>query len=139
MCFLQANGSRDAFWIFFAAVLVLLTPGKTPRSQASVRVAALFGVLLMAAASVILPSEVLFSFGIVILFAGIGVGPPYPIVGGGLTSIGSILMAGAPTGAIGTWSTHRLPDSVIGCTVALVANCLLWPRDREADEAPPAA
>jgi hypothetical protein len=140
MYFLQANGSRDAFWIFFAAFLVLLTPGKTPRGQASARVAAtLFGVLLLAVASVILPNEVLFSFGIVILFAGVGLGPPYPIVGGGLTSIGSILMAGAPTGAIGTWSTHRLLDTVVGCTIALVANYLLWPRDSEADETLPTA
>jgi uncharacterized membrane protein YccC len=119
---------------------VLLAPGKTPRSQASVRVAGtIFGVLLLAVASVILPNEVLFSFGIVILLAGIGVSPPYPIVGGGLTSIGSILMAGAPTGAIGTWSTHRLLDTVVGCTVALVANYLFWPRDREADATLPAA
>jgi MFS family permease len=140
MYFLQANGSRDAFWIFFAAFLVLLTPGKTPRSLAGVRVAStIFGVLLLAVASVILPNEVLFSFGIVILFTGIGLGPPYPIVGGGLTSIGSILMAGAPTRAIGTWSTHRLLDTVVGCAVALLANYLLWPRDSEADEAPPTA
>ena len=54
-----------------------------------------------------------------------------------MTSIGSILMAGAPTGAIGTWSTHRLLDTVVGCTIALAANYLLWPRDKEAEEAVP--
>jgi uncharacterized membrane protein YgaE (UPF0421/DUF939 family) len=94
-------------------------------------------VLLLAVASVIFPNEALFSFGIVILFSGVAFGPTYPIVAGGLTSIGSILMAGAPTGAIGTWSTHRLLDTVVGCTVALVANYLLWPRDREAKETLP--
>ena len=30
MFFFQLNGRRDAFWTFFAAYLVLLTPGKTP-------------------------------------------------------------------------------------------------------------
>jgi uncharacterized membrane protein YccC len=140
MYFLQRHGGRDAFWTFFAAYLVLLTPGKTPRSLAGIKVAStVFGVLLLAVASVILPNEVLFSFGTVILFAGIGLGPPYPIVGGGLTAIGSILMAGAPTGAIGTWSTHRLLDTLVGCAIALVANYLLWPRDTEAQEAPPVA
>jgi uncharacterized membrane protein YccC len=48
-------------------------------------------------------------------------------------------MAGAPTGAIGTWSTHRLLDTLVGCAIALVANYLLWPRDKEAQEAPPVA
>jgi hypothetical protein len=77
MYFLQRHGGRDAFWTFFAAYLVLLTPGKTPRSLAGIKVAStVFGVLLLAVASVILPNEVLFSFGTVILFAGIGLGPP---------------------------------------------------------------
>jgi uncharacterized membrane protein YccC len=93
MCFLQLHGWPDAFWTFFAAYLVLLTPGKAPRNLAAIRV--------------------------------------------GSTAIGSILMAGAPTGAIGTWSTHRLLDTLVGCAIALVANYLLWPRDTEAQEAPP--
>jgi hypothetical protein len=134
MYFLQRSGGRDAFWTFFAAFLVLLTPGKAPVSLASIRVAStIFGVLLLAVASLILPHKLLFSFGIVILFTGIGLGPPYPIIGGGLTSIGSILMAGAPTGAIGTWSTHRLLDTIIGCAIAIVADYLLWPRDTGSD------
>jgi uncharacterized membrane protein YccC len=140
MYFLQLHGGKDAFWVFFAAFLVLLTPGKTPVSLASARVAStVFGVLLLAVASLILPNEVLFSFGIIILFAGVGLSPPYPIIGGGMTAIGSILMAGAPTGAIGTWSTHRLLDTVIGCAFALVATYLLWPRDSEAKETVPVA
>ena len=138
MYFLQVNGSRDAYWIFFVAFLVLLTPGKTPASLASARVAGtVFGVLLLAVVSLILPNDVLFSAGIVVLFAGIGVSPPYPIIGGGLTTIGAILMAGAPTGAIGTWSTHRLLDTVTGCAFALAATYLLWPRDRETAAAAP--
>jgi uncharacterized membrane protein YccC len=46
-------------------------------------------------------------------------------------------MAGAPTGGIGTWSTHRLLDTVVGCAIALVANYLFWPRDKTADEPVP--
>jgi uncharacterized membrane protein YccC len=74
----------------------------------------------------------------VILFAGVGLSPAFTILGGGFTTIGSVLMAGAPTGAIGTWSTHRLLDTLIGCAIALVATYLLWPRDEEADEPVPA-
>ena len=55
-----------------------------------------------------------------------------------MTTIGSVLMAGAPTGAIGTWSTHRLLDTIVGCTIALAANYLFWPRDTEAKEPAPA-
>ena len=109
MYFFQREGGRDAFWIFFAAYIVLLTTGKTPKDLAFVRVGStLFGVVLLAVASLVVPDRVLFSLGIVILFAGIGLSPPYPIVGGGLTSIGSILLAGAPTGDVTGWAGHRL-------------------------------
>ena len=41
----QSEGGRDAFWIFFAAYVVLLSTGKTPKSLAVVRVGStLFGV-----------------------------------------------------------------------------------------------
>jgi len=132
MFFFQLNGGRDAFWAFFAAYLVLLAPGKTPRSLAAARVGStLFGVLLLAVASLIVPNQVLFSLGLIVLFSGVGLSPAYPVIGGGLTTIGSVLLAGAPTGAIGTWSTHRLLDTVVGCAIALVANYLFWPRDNE--------
>jgi uncharacterized membrane protein YccC len=115
--------------------LVLLTPGKTPKSLAFARVGStFFGVVLLAVVSLVVPDRVFFSFGIVILFAGIGLSPPFPNVGGGLRSIGSILMAGAPTGAFGKWAERRLVDTVVGCAVALVATYSLWPRDKESKE-----
>ena len=80
MFFFQRQGGRDAFWIFFAAYIILITAGKAPKSLASVRVAGtLFGVVLLAAASLILPDRALFSLGFLILLAGIGFSPPYPI------------------------------------------------------------
>jgi hypothetical protein len=140
MYFFQLDGGRDAFWTFFVAYLILVTPGKSPRSMAGARVAScVFGILLLAVASLIFSDRVLGSLGVLILFSGVGLSPPYPILGGGLTTIGSVLMAGAPTGAIGTWSTHRLLDTLVGCGIALVATYLLWPRDDEADEAIPVA
>jgi uncharacterized membrane protein YccC len=84
--------------------------------------------------SYVVPDRVLFSFGIVILFAGIGLSPAYQIIGGGLTKIGSVLLAGAPTGAVGDWAQRRLLDTILGCAIALVATYLLWPRDRETQE-----
>ncbi len=60
------------------------------------------------------PDRLLFSFGIVILFAGIGLSPPYPLVGGGLTTMGSVLLAGAPTGAVGNWAERRLSTRSLG-------------------------
>jgi hypothetical protein len=135
MFFFQRDGGRDAFWIFFAAYLVLLTTGKAPKDLAVVRVAStLFGVVVLAVASLVLPDRLLFSLGVVILFAGIGLSPAYLMVGGGLTSIGSILMAGAPTGDVFGWAGNRLLDTIIGCAIALVATYLLWPRDREETE-----
>ncbi len=60
-------------------------------------------------------------------------------VGGGLTSIGSILLAGAPTGDVTGWAGHRLLDTILGCAIAIAATYLLWPRDREAPDAVPVA
>jgi uncharacterized membrane protein YccC len=138
MYFFQREGGRDAFWIFFAAYLVLLSTGKTPKDLAAVRVGStLFGVVLLTVASLVVPDRVLFSLGVVILFAGIGLSPAYAIVGGALTSIGSILLAGAPTGDVAGWAGHRLLDTILGCAIALVATYLLWPRDREAKESVP--
>ena len=138
MYFFQREGGRDAFWIFFAAYLVLLSTGKAPKDLASVRVVStLFGVVLLAISSLVLPDRVLFSLGVVILFAGVGLSPAYVIVGGAFTSIGSILMAGAPTGDVFGWAGHRLLDTIIGCAIALVATYLLWPRDREEEETVP--
>ena len=137
MYFFQLDGGRDAFWTFFAAYLVLLTPGKNPKSLAAVRVGTtLLGVVLLAVASVVVPDRVLFSLGVVILFTGVGLSPPYPIVAGALTTIGSVLLAGAPTGDATSWAGHRLLDTIVGCAVALVATYLLWPRDRETEAAP---
>ena len=53
--------------------------------------------------------------------------------------MGSVLMAGAPTGDVDWWAGHRLVDTIVGCAFALVATYLLWPRDRETNEAVPAA
>jgi len=138
MALFQREGGRDAFWTFFAAYLVLLVPGKGQKSQAAARVGStLFGVLVLAVVSTIVPEKVLFSFGIVILFAGIGLGPAYTLVGGALTTIGSVLLAGAPTGAIGPWAGHRLFDTILGCAIALLFTYLLWPRDDESQESAP--
>src|SRR5262245_9347652 len=95
MALFQRQGGRDAFWTFFAAYLVLLVPGKSPKSQAAARVGStLFGVLVLAVVSTVVPVRVLFSFGVVILFSGVAISPAYTIVGGALTTIGSVLMAG---------------------------------------------
>jgi fusaric acid resistance family protein len=140
MYFFQRDGGRDAFWIFFAAYIVLLTTGKAPKDLVAVRVGStLFGVVALAIASLVVPDKVLFSLGVVILFTGIGLSPPYPIVGGGLTSIGSILLAGAPTGDVTGWAGHRLLDTILGCAIAVAAMYLLWPRDRETPEPVPVA
>ena len=138
-CF-QRQGGRDAFWVFFAAYMILLTTTKPPKDQAAVRVAGtVFGIGLLAVVSLVVPDRVLFSLGLALILVGVGLSPPYPIFGGGLTTIGSILLAGAPTGDIAGWAAHRFLDVILGCAIALLATYLLWPRDREETAAVPVA
>ena len=68
------------------------------------------------------------------LVLGGALSPAYIVVGGALTTIGSVLLAGAPTGAIGDWAGRRLIDTIVGCGIALVFTYLLWPRDSESEE-----
>ena len=139
MYLFQREGGRDAFWIFFAAYMILLTPGKPPESQAAVKVGStVFGVAALAVISLAVPDRVLFSLGLLILLIGIGLSPAYPVPGGGLTTIGSIVLAGAPTGDIAGWAGKRVFDVLVGCAIALVATYLVWPKDTENETPVPA-
>ena len=80
----------------------------------------------------------LFSLGLLILLVGIGLSPAYPVPGGGLTTIGSIVLAGAPTGDIAGWAGKRIVDVLVGCAIALVATYLFWPKDTENETPVPA-
>ena len=79
------------------------------------------------------PDLALFSLGLLILLIGIGLSPAHPLPGGGLTTIGSILLAGAPTGDIAGWAGRRILDVLVGCAIALAATYLFWPRDTESE------
>jgi uncharacterized membrane protein YccC len=83
-------------------------------------------VVLLAVASLVVPDRMLFSLGSILLLVGIGLSPPYPIIGGGLTAVGS-------------WAERRPLDTVVGCALALVATYLLWPRDRATQDPVPVA
>ena len=52
---------------------------------------------------------------------------------GGLTAVGSIPLAGAPTAEVWDWAGRRLVDTILGCAIALAATYLLWPSDRDAE------
>jgi hypothetical protein len=40
---------------------------------------------------------------------------------------------------VGDWAGRRVLDTLLGCTIALLASYLLWPRDRETEETVPVA
>ena len=48
--------------------------------------------------------------------------------------MGSVLLAGAPTGAVGNWAERRLPRHARWVAVAVIATYLLWPYDSETEE-----
>jgi hypothetical protein len=131
-----ARLQRDASGALAGVIVAAAGSAGPSGSLAAVRVGTtLFGVVVLAFASLVVPDRVLFSFGVVVLFTGVGLSPPYPIVAGALTTIGSVLFAGAPTGDATSWAGHRLLDTLVGCAVALTATYLLWPRDRESESA----
>jgi hypothetical protein len=136
-CF-QRNGGRDAFWIFFAAYLVLLTPGKEPeepdgrpsrqrdlrRAPARRRVPHLSGPGALLArdrhplcrdrAQPALPRVRRRPHDDRLRPAGRRAHRRDRRLGG-----------------------RRVLDTAIGCAIALVATYLLWPQDDETDEQVP--
>lgn len=134
----EANASRDALWIFVAAFVVLLPAGKPPVAVMAVRVTTtIAAVALLGVLATVVAHQALFGAAIMLVFVGLLYGDRYPLPAGVATTMGTILFAGAPSGAIGTWATHRLLDTALGCGLAIAATFLLWPRDApDADPAP---
>jgi hypothetical protein len=64
--------------------------------------------------------------------------PGLPDPGGGLTTIGAIVLAGEPTGDIAGWAGKRVVDVLVGCAIALVATYLFWPKGTENETPVPA-
>jgi hypothetical protein len=127
----ERSGSRDALWVFIAAFVVLMPAGKSPLEVAAMRVAStIVGVVLLGLFALVVPQAALLAIALVAVLAGILYSPTYPLLAGGLTSMGAVLLVGAPTGAIGEWAGHRLLDTAIGCGLALASTYLLWPRDK---------
>lgn len=127
----ERSGSEDALWVFLAAFVVLMPAGKSPLGVALARVVStLVGVVLLGLLALVLPESVGLVFSLVALLLGVAYSPKYPLVAGGLTAMGAILLVGAPTDEIGTWALHRLLDTALGCGLALGSMYLLWPRDK---------
>lgn len=136
MYLLQRNGSRDGLWMFLGALAVLLPPVKQAVFTAISRVVGtLIGVVVLELLALALSANVLLVCGLLALLPAIAYAKRYPVLAGGLMAIAMIIFAGAPAHAIDTWASHRLLDTLIGCSVALAAQYLLWPRDRpQADD-----
>lgn len=135
----ESSGSRDALWIFVAAFVVLLPAGKPPVVVMIVRaITTVVAVLTLGLLTLVVSHEALFGVAIVAVLVGMAYANRYPLPASSATTMGAILLAAAPTGAIGTWATHRLVDTMIGCGLALAATYLLWPRDLSAADPPPA-
>lgn len=129
----QSYGTKDALWIFVAAFVVLLPTTKSPKEVAAARViSTVVGVVLLGLLAVVVPRPVLFASAGIAILLGMAYSRRYPVVASGLTAMGAILLAGAPTGAIGTWAGRRVLDTLIGAGLALAATYLLWPHDRAA-------
>lgn len=127
----ERSGSRDTLWVFMAAFVVLLSSGKSPLSVALAKVVStIVGVVLLGMLALVVPVAGLLTLAFVALLVGIDYSPRYPLLAGGLTAMGAVLLAGAPSGAIGTWAEHRLLDTLLGCALALGSMYLLWPRDK---------
>lgn len=137
MLLMGRAGGRDAFWVFLAAFVVLLPTGKPPLVVALARVlSTVVGVVLVGLVALAVPHALLVATGVVLLLVGMAYGKRYPVLAGAATAMGAILLAGAPTGEVGTWAGHRLADTVIGSAAALAATFLLWPRDAAEDDRP---
>lgn len=131
MFLFERSGSRDALWIFMAAFIVLMPAGKSPAEVAVARVVSTFlGVVLLGLFALVIPDAALLYLAFAAVLLGVAFQRTYPLIAGGISAMGAILLVGAPSGAIATWAGHRLLDTAIGCALALASMYLLWPRDK---------
>lgn len=134
MYLVQDAGSRDALWIFLGALAILLAPAKLAVPNALVRLGgSVVGVVLLGVLALFLPVELLVVAAGLALLPGIAYLRRYPLLAGGLLALSAIVAAGAPSDDLGQWAMHRVWDTLLGCSVALLAQLVLWPRDPPGD------
>ena len=131
MALFQSWGTRDSMWIFFAALVVVLPADRAPWRQSLTAVlSAVIAVVVLSLAAGLVAPVPLAAVGVVLVLLGIVYKPPYPLLGTALTTLGAILVAGAP-GTTGQWAVHRLGDTLVGGAIALFCLYVPLPGDRE--------
>lgn len=127
----EATGSHDVLWALVAALVVLLPTGKSPFELAAARVVStVVGVAVLILASALLPLWVLVGGAVLLVLLGTAYKAAFPMLAAAATTMGAIVMVGAPAGSITGYAALRLVDTLAGAGIALAFSYLLWPADR---------
>lgn len=127
----EATGSHDVLWALIAALVVLLPTGKTPYELAAARlVSTLVGVVVLIPLAGLLPLSVLVGGAVLLVLLGSAYKAVYPVPAAAATTMGAIVMVGAPAGSITGYAALRVVDTLAGAAIALAFTYLLWPADR---------
>jgi hypothetical protein len=133
----EATGSHDVLWALVAALVVLLPTGKSPFELAAARVVStIVGVAVLILLSALLPVRVLVGGAVLMVLFGIAYKAAFPMLAAAATTMGAVVMVGAPAGSITGYAALRLVDTLAGAGIALAFAYLLWPADRPAADTP---
>jgi hypothetical protein len=130
----SAAETRDGLWVFLGAVPLPPASGRF-RGEPSRVAGTLLGVFVLGLPAPVLPVNALLVLGALALLPGIASSRRYPAPAAGRSAMATVIVVGAPSDAVNTWAGHRLLDILIGCSLALAAHSLLWPREQPADSA----
>ena len=133
----EATGSHDVLWALVAALVVLMPTGKSPFELAAARVVStVVGVVVLILLSALLPVWVLVGGAVPMVLLGTAYKASFPMLAAAATTIGAIVMVGAPAGSITGYAALRLVDTLAGAGIALAFAYLLWPADRPDADTP---
>lgn len=138
MYLFQSIGTRDAFWVLFAAFAVLLPNGRSTLVKAIVRVGGtLFGCAALAGVAFLLPRQMAGVIGVGCLLMAVAYAQRSSALCAAWMGAGTAVLAGLAIGQARYWAERRVIDTVLGVLIALVVGYLPWPGDKPHLRPPP--
>jgi hypothetical protein len=131
MLIFQLQADHNAFWVMLTVFVILQPNGRSTVTSAIIRVVGtLAGVLVVLAATLVLPKELDLPLGLLGIAASLALSTRSSWLSAAFGAAAAAVFVGLPNDDIAAYAGSRLIDTLIGAVIALSAGYLLWPRTK---------